>query len=92
MTPAQLLTAQKIISTKRFQSQFASVVNEARKKGTYYNVVRNSESIGVFLPTAIWEALVDDLTDFGALSQSSFKKIWDNPEDDVYQESKKSLK
>ena len=61
MTAAQLLTAQKIISTKHFQSQFASVVREAEKKGNFYNVVRNSESIGVFLPKEIWESLLEDL-------------------------------
>lgn len=61
MTTTKLLTAQKIISTKHFQSQFASVVKEAKKKGNYYNVVRNSESVGVFLPTEIWEALLEDI-------------------------------
>jgi PHD/YefM family antitoxin component YafN of YafNO toxin-antitoxin module len=61
MTPAQLLTAQKIISTKHFQSKFASVVKEAEKNKNYYNVVRNSESIGVFLPTEIWESLLEDI-------------------------------
>ena len=61
MTPAQLLTAQKIISTKHFQSKFASVVKEAEKNGKYYNVVRNSESIGVFLPKRMWESLLEDL-------------------------------
>ena len=61
MTPAQLLAAQKIISTKNFQSKFASAVKEAEKNGNYYNVVRNSESIGVFLPKEIWESLLEDM-------------------------------
>lgn len=61
MTPAQLLSAQKIISTKNFQSKFASMVRKAEKSGTYYNVVRNSESIGVFLPIEIWESLIEDM-------------------------------
>lgn len=61
MTPAQLLTAQKIISTKNFQSKFASMVRKAKENKQYYNVVRNSESIGVFLPTELWESLLEDL-------------------------------
>ncbi len=62
----QLLTAQKIISTKQFQSQFAKMVREAEKGGNYYNVVRNSKSIGVFLPTAFWESLMEDLEALGS--------------------------
>ncbi len=69
MTPVQLLTSQKIISTKRFQSQFASVVKKAKENGNYYNVVRNSESIGVFLPIKLWESLLED---FEALTSPSF--------------------
>jgi PHD/YefM family antitoxin component YafN of YafNO toxin-antitoxin module len=61
MTPAQLLTAQKIISTKRFQSQFAAVTKEAEKNGDYYNIVRNSESIGVFIPKRLWESFLEDI-------------------------------
>ena len=61
MNTAKLLTSQEIISTKHFQSQFASAVKNAKKKGKYYNVVRNSESIGVFLPKKMWESLLEDL-------------------------------
>lgn len=71
MTPAQLLSAQKIISTKHFQTKFASVVKEAEKNGDYYNVVRNSESIGVFLPTRMWESLLEDME---ALSSPNYLK------------------
>jgi PHD/YefM family antitoxin component YafN of YafNO toxin-antitoxin module len=61
MTPVQLLKSQKIISTKHFQSQFASVAREAAKNKKFYNIVRNSESIGVFLPKRIWESLLEDI-------------------------------
>lgn len=71
MTPAQLLSAQKIISTKHFQTKFASVVKEAEKNGDYYNVVRNSESIGVFLPKRMWESLLEDME---ALSSPNYLK------------------
>ncbi len=71
MTPAQLLTAQKIISTKHFQSKFASMVKKAKENKEYYNVVRNSESIGVFLPIELWESLLEDLE---ALSSPKYLK------------------
>ncbi len=71
MTPAQLLTAQKIISTKNFQSKFASMVKKAKENKEYYNVVRNSESIGVFLPIELWESLLEDLE---ALSSPKYLK------------------
>lgn len=71
MTPAQLLTAQEIISTKHFQSKFASVTREAIKNGKFYNIVRNSKSIGVFLPKRMWESLLEDME---ALSSPNYLK------------------
>ncbi|MBU0705919.1 type II toxin-antitoxin system Phd/YefM family antitoxin [Patescibacteria group bacterium] len=56
-----LLTAQKIISTRNFQSQFAKMLKNAEKHGFYYNIVRNGESIGVFLPIHFWESLLEDM-------------------------------
>jgi len=67
----QLLTAQKIISTKQFQSKFAQAVREAEKSGEYYNVVKNSKSIGVFMPKKFWESLMEDLE---ALSSPNYLK------------------
>ena len=61
MTPTSLLTAQKIISTRHFQSQFSAMVKAAEENGNYYNVVRNSESIGVFIPKDMWEDLLEDM-------------------------------
>lgn len=56
-----LLTSQKIISTRQFQSQFAKMLKNAEEQGIYYNVVRNGESVGVFLPTCFWESLMEDM-------------------------------
>ncbi len=61
MNSFHLLQAQKIISTRHFQSQFASVVKKARSEGNYYNVVRNSESVGVFIPKEMWDDLLEDM-------------------------------
>ena len=61
MSAIRLLQAQKIISTRHFQSQFASMVKKARLEGSYYNVVRNSESVGVFIPKEMWEDLLEDM-------------------------------
>lgn len=71
MTPAQLLTSQKIISTKHFQSQFASATREAAKDKKFYNIVRNSKSIGVFIPKEMWEDLLEDME---ALSSPNYLK------------------
>lgn len=85
MSTIKLLTAQKIISTKHFQTKFASVVKEAKKSGKYYNVVRNSESIGVFLPIEIWESILEDIE--ALQSPSYLNKIKKSR-----QESKSNLK
>jgi len=66
-----LLTAQKIISTRNFQSQFAKMVKNAEEQGIYYNVVKNGDSIGVFLPIHFWESLLEDME---ALSSPNYLK------------------
>ncbi len=66
-----LLQAQKIISTRNFQSQFAKMIKNAEKQGIYYNVVKNGESIGVFLPVHFWESLLEDME---ALSSPGYIK------------------
>ena len=66
-----LLQAQKIISTRNFQSQFAKMVKNAEEQGIYYNVVKNGESIGVFLPAHFWESLLEDME---ALSSPNYLK------------------
>ena len=67
----QLLTAQKIISTRNFQSQFAKMLKNAEKNGIYYNIVRNGDSVGVFLPIHFWESLLEDME---ALSSPNYLK------------------
>ena len=60
MSPAQLLKAQKIISTREFQSKFAAMLKKAKENGCYYNVVKHSTSVGIFMPTDMWENLLED--------------------------------
>jgi len=66
-----LLQAQKIISTRNFQSQFAKMVKNAEEQGIYYNVVKNGDSVGVFLPIHFWESLLEDME---ALSSPNYLK------------------
>ena len=66
-----LLTSQKIISTRNFQSQFAKMLKDAEKHGIFYNIVRNGESVGVFLPIHFWESLLEDME---ALSSPRYLK------------------
>lgn len=61
MDALQLLKSQKIVSTRQFQSHFATLANDANKKKNYYNVVRNGSSVGIFLPLRLWESLLEDL-------------------------------
>lgn len=61
MLPLKLLTAQTIVSTKNFQSQFATMVKDAQEKQKYYSITRSGESVGVFLPQKLWEDLLEDL-------------------------------
>jgi PHD/YefM family antitoxin component YafN of YafNO toxin-antitoxin module len=67
MNATHLLNAQKIISTKLFQTQFAKMLKNAEEHGIYYNVVRNGESVGVFLPTHFWESLIEDIEALSSL-------------------------
>ena len=66
-----LLKAQKIISTRKFQSQFATMLKNAEEQGIYYNIVRNGDSVGVFLPIHFWESLLEDME---ALSSPNYLK------------------
>jgi PHD/YefM family antitoxin component YafN of YafNO toxin-antitoxin module len=73
MNSAHLLTSQKIISTRNFQTQFAKMLKNAEDQGIYYNVVRNGESVGVFLPIHFWESLMEDME--GLASPNYLKSI-----------------
>lgn len=73
MNPINLLTRQQIISTRHFQSKFANIVKEAEKKGNYYNVVKNGESLGIFMPISAWESFLEDLE--ALISKNYLKKI-----------------
>gem|GEM_PF-5111316 len=37
------------------------MVEKAKQDETYYHVVRNSKSLGVFLPIDFWEDLLEDI-------------------------------
>ncbi len=80
MTPMQLLTSQKTISTREFQSHFADAVKTARESGNYYNVVRNGESMGIFLPTELWDSLMED---FEALTSPKYLKAIEESYEDI---------
>ena len=69
MSPAQLLRTQKIISTREFQSKFAAMLKKAKEYGCYYNVVSHSTPVGIFMPTDMWENLLED---FEALQSPSY--------------------
>ncbi|MDH5597146.1 MAG: type II toxin-antitoxin system Phd/YefM family antitoxin [Candidatus Peregrinibacteria bacterium] len=71
MNSLHLLNSQKVISTRNFQSQFAKMLKNAEENGIYYNVVRNGESVGVFLPIHFWESLMEDME---ALSSPNYLK------------------
>jgi len=61
MNPIHLLTQQDIVSTRTFQSKFAQLVKSANDGKSYYNVVKNGTSVGVFLPHKTWTSLLEDL-------------------------------
>jgi PHD/YefM family antitoxin component YafN of YafNO toxin-antitoxin module len=71
MNSLHLLNSQKIISTRNFQSQFARMLKNAEDQGIFYNIVRNGESVGVFVPIDFWENLLEDME---ALTSPSYIK------------------
>lgn len=61
MTTLQLLTSQKFVSTKEFQTKFADIAKQAKKQLSYFQIMRHGDSVGVFLPNAVWEDILEDL-------------------------------
>lgn len=69
MNPIRLLTSQKFVSTKDFQTKFAEIAKEAEEYKLYFRVMKHGHSVGVFLPNEFWEDLLEDLE---ALSSPSY--------------------
>lgn len=61
MTTLQLLTSQKFVSTKEFQTKFADIVKQAKKQMSYFQIMKHGNSVGVFLPNDVWDDILEDL-------------------------------
>ena len=61
MTTLQLLTNQKFVSTKDFQTKFAAIAKQAKEQMSYFRIMKHGNSVGVFLPNEVWDDLLEDL-------------------------------
>lgn len=65
----QLITDEQFTNIQRAQAGLTRLFNKARKKGSFYRVLKNDKPLGVLIPQKMWEGLVEDLE---ALSSPSY--------------------
>lgn len=61
MIQEQLIKKEKFTSIQEAQAGLTNILNEAKKKGNFYRVLRNNKPLGVLLPNNVWESLLEDL-------------------------------
>lgn len=59
--PKHLLQQEKFTSIQAAQAGLTRLFAMAEKDHAFYRVLRGSKPVGVLLPTATWESLVEDL-------------------------------
>ena len=65
----QLITNEEFTSIQEAQAGLSKLFKKASKKGSFYRVLKNNNSLGVLIPDNIWESLLEDLE---ALSSPSY--------------------
>ncbi|MBI2620780.1 type II toxin-antitoxin system Phd/YefM family antitoxin [candidate division WWE3 bacterium] len=61
MIQEQLIKKEKFTSIQEVQAGLTNILNEAKKEGNFYRVLRNNKPLGVLLPNNVWESLLEDL-------------------------------
>lgn len=56
------------------------------RKGTELVLVQEGDRIILVKAANIGRAVADEAREFGALATRSFEKLWDNPEDEIWNE------
>lgn len=67
----QLIADEKFTNIQRAQAGLTKLFEEAKKSMSFYRVLKNDTPLGVLLPQAMWESMVEDIE---ALSSDTYKK------------------
>lgn len=67
----QLISDEKFTNVQRAQAGLTKLFRIANQTKSFYRVLKNDEPLGVLVPNAVWESLVEDLE---ALSSSTYLK------------------
>jgi len=57
----QLITSEEFTSIQEAQAGLARLFAKAATKRGFYRVLRNNRSLGVLIPNAVWDNLLEDL-------------------------------
>ncbi len=55
-----LLLNRKPISVRTFTSQFVAAIRRAEAEGMYYEVMKHSKNLGVFIPAKLWQPFIEE--------------------------------
>ena len=61
MIKEQLIKREKFTSIQEAQAGLTGILTKAEREGFFYRVLRNNSPLGVLLPNAVWESLLEDL-------------------------------
>ena len=57
----QLITDEEFVSIQEIQASFTKIAREAEKRGKILRIMRNNESLGVFIPDKIFLKFIKHL-------------------------------
>lgn len=67
----QLITQEDFTSVQEVQAGTTRLFAKAAKRGKFYRVMRNRQSLGVMIPNNVWETLLED---WEAMNSANYKK------------------
>lgn len=66
----QIINDEKFTNIQSAQAGLTKIFESAERSSSFYRVLKNDQPLGVLVPNAMWQSLVEDLE---ALSSLSFK-------------------
>lgn len=66
----QIINDEKFTNIQSAQAGLTKIFESAKRSSSFYRVLKNDQPLGVLVPNAMWQSLVEDLE---ALSSPSFK-------------------
>ena len=66
----QIINDEKFTNIQSAQAGLTKIFESAKRSSSFYRVLKNDQPLGVLVPNAMWQSLVEDLE---ALSSLNFK-------------------